>query len=88
MVEKRIESNKANGGTIVIMETGHDYDFIASIINDSDQTLTIFVEDSDDGLEYEPFEVAPNDWVGLLANDEGRGILKCIKNGDFEAVLE
>ena len=49
-----------------VKRTGRDYDFIATIENNTDLILAITPADYD-----EPFYIEPNDWVGLLANDEG-----------------
>lgn len=72
---------------VIVKETGHDYDFIATIENDTDKTLKIFVSDLEQWYE-EPLTVKPHDWIGLLADAEGYGLLEGIKAGDFKAVLE
>ncbi len=70
-----------------VQETGHDYDFAACILNDSPNTLAVYVDDLE-GWYSEPVVIPPNDWMGLLADEEGFGILSCIKDGDFRAVYQ
>jgi hypothetical protein len=73
-------------GYVNFRETGHDYDFIATIENNTDKTLKIFVDDLE-GWYVEPIIVPAHDWVGFLADDEGRFQVESIKNGDFKAIL-
>lgn len=80
-----INSKYENGGSISLMETNHDYDFIAMIDNSTDETLKIFVDDLE-GWYAEPIVVNPHDWVGFLADEEGRNMVAMIKAGDFKAV--
>ena len=72
---------------IIVKETGHDYDFIATIENDTDKTLNIYIDDLE-GWYSNSLVVEPHNWAGLLADDEGYGLLESIKAGDFKAVLE
>lgn len=73
-------------GYVNFRETGHDYDFIATIENNTDKTLKIFIDDLE-GWYVEPIIVPAHDWVGFLADDEGRFQVESIKNGDFKAIL-
>ena len=41
-----------------------------------------------EGWYSDPITIPANDWVGFLADDEGRFQVESIKNGDFKAVLE
>jgi hypothetical protein len=82
-----IKSKYDGYGKIELKETGRDYDFIAYVENNTDKTLKLYIDDLE-GWCSEPIQVAPNDWVGFLADDVGRGQVKSIKNGDFKAVLE
>ena len=36
---------------------------------------------------FKPIIVPAHDWVGFLADDDGRFQVESIKNGDFKAVL-
>lgn len=67
-------------------ETGRSYDFIATVQNTTDSPITISFDSIDQdpyGYCPENFEVAPRDWVGLLADENGWATFKAIKNGDF-----
>lgn len=82
-----IKSRYDDCGEVEIKKTGHDYDFIAYVENNTDKTLKLYVDDLE-GWYSEPIKVAPNDWVGFLADDEGRFQVESIMNRDFKAVLE
>lgn len=62
-----------------VKRTGRDYDFIATIENNTDLILAITPADFE-----EPFYIEPNDWVGLLADDEGYYTLEALENGKYE----
>ena len=88
MVDIMIVKSKYDGyGQVEIKETGHDYDFIAYIENNTDKTLKLYIDDLE-GWYSDPITIPANDWVGFLADDEGRFQVESIKNGDFKAVLE
>ena len=61
--------------------TGRDYDFIAVIENNEPEQITI--ELTGDHCYLEPITVPGNDWVGLLANDEGYLTLEAFEQGDW-----
>lgn len=83
-----IVKSKYDGyGKVEIKETGHNYDFIAYVENNTNKTLKLYVDDLE-GWYSEPIVVSANDWVGFLADDEGRNVVESIMNGDFKAVLE
>lgn len=83
-----IVKSKYDGyGEVEIKETGHNYDFIAYVENNTDKTLKLYVDDLE-GWYSESIVVSANDWVGFLADDEGRNMVESIMNGDFKAVLE
>lgn len=82
-----VKSKYEGYGEVDIKMTGHDYDFIATIENNTDKKLKLYIDDLE-GWYSEPIEVAPNDWVGFLADEEGRFQVDSIMNGDFKAVLE
>ena len=62
---------------IKVTETGKDYDFIATIENKTSQTVYIVPEN------LEEFYILPVDWVGLLADEEGRTTLEAIRKNRF-----
>lgn len=70
-----------------ILELGPNCIYVASIINNTNKKLKIFVDDLE-GWYSKPLVVNPNSQIELFANDEGHSILSCIKDGDFRAVLE
>jgi len=78
-----VASRYQKGKAVKIVPTGNEYDFIASIINDSNNPIKIYVDDLE-GWYSEPITVKANDWIGLTADDEGKDILKCILRGDFK----
>lgn len=58
-----------------IETTGQDYDFIATIQNKTNSDLDCFIGDDEDIICL----LEPNDWVGILANDDGYKELELIK---------
>lgn len=79
-----IVKSKYDGyGEVEVKTTGHDYDFIAHIENNTDNVLKLFIDDLE-GWYSEPIVILPHDWVGLLADEDGRGQLESIMNGDFK----
>ena len=82
-----IKSKYEGYGQVELKTTGHDYDFIAYIENNTDKVLKLYIDDLE-GWYSDPITIPANDWVGFLADDEGRFQVESIKNGDFKAVLE
>lgn len=69
---------------IIIRETGSKTDFIATVENHSDETIYIFPdENADIDTIFEMFEVEPNDWYGIFADDEGRNMVRAFKEDKF-----
>lgn len=66
---------------IRVQTTGHDYGFIATVENKTEKTILIVFDDESDYLLE--FSVKANDWVGLLADDEGYETLEALANGRF-----
>ena len=60
---------------IKITTTGRDYDFIATVSNLTNYPIVITFMDND----FEPIAVAPSDWFGILADDDGRAMLEEMK---------
>ena len=73
---------------IKVSATGHNYDFIAIIDNKTDGQICIHYDEPGYNDNYEPILVAPNDWFGLLADDEGRGWVKAIENNQIYIVTD
>lgn len=65
---------------IKVSTTEHDYDFIAVIENKTNNQICVHYDEPGYNDNYEPILIRSNDWVGLLANDEGRNWVKAIKN--------
>ncbi len=65
---------------IVIKKTGKDYDFIATVENKTDKEICIIFADE----EIDPIIV--NDWVGILADNNGYQSLAALQNSEFEVV--
>lgn len=82
-----IKSKYEGCGSISLMETGHDYDFIAYLANDTNKPQKIFVNDLE-GWYSKPIKIAPYGFVGLFADEEGREQLAFLLDGDFKAIYE
>lgn len=74
-------------GQVDIKKSGRDYDFIATIENNTDKTMKLYIDDLE-GWYSEPVVVAANDRVGFLADEEGRFQVESIMNGDFQVILK
>lgn len=68
---------------IKISTTDRDYDFIAIVENKTDKEIQIIF---DNELEFCNFSVDANDWVGLLANDDGYTSLKELEAERFTVI--
>lgn len=73
---------------IKVSATGRDYDFIAIIDNKTDGQICIHYDKPGYNDNYDPILVAPNDWFGLLADDEGRDWVKAIENNQIYVVTD
>ena len=71
---------------IKVNVTGRDHGFIAIIDNKTDGQICIHYDKPGYNDNYEPILVAPNDWFGLLADDEGRNWVKAIENNQIYIV--
>ena len=69
---------------IRVESTGRDYDFIATIENKTDKKIRVHYKDMDLLDTYDTIDVEPNDWVGLLADEEGRGWVRTFELGQVE----
>ena len=68
---------------IKVSATGHDYDFIAVVENKTNEQICVHYDEPGYNDNYDPILIAPNDWIGLLADDEGRDWLKAIENNQI-----
>lgn len=68
---------------IEVNTTKHDPDFIAVIRNKTNNQICIHYDESGYDDNYDPILIRSNDWVGLLANDEGRDWVKAIENNQI-----
>ena len=71
---------------IKVNTTGKDYGFIAIIDNKTDGQICIHYDKPGYNNNYDPILVAPNDWFGLLADEEGRDWVKAIENNQIYVV--
>ena len=71
---------------ITIETTSKDYDFIATVENKTNDTINIVFTEEYRGLES--FSIKPNDWVGLLADEEGYLSLEVFKSNNFYTIFE
>lgn len=65
---------------IKVSTTNKDYDFINVIENKTNKQISIHYDGPGATDKYNPILIASNDWVGLLADEEGRDWLNAIKN--------
>lgn len=71
---------------IKVSMTGHDYDFIAVIENKTDKQICVHYNTPGYNDVYDPILIAPNNWIGLLADEEGRDWIKTIKNNQIYVI--
>lgn len=71
---------------IKVSTTDKDYDFINVIENKTNKQISIHYDKPGYNDNYDPILIAPNDWVGLLADEKGRDWLNAIKNNQFYVV--
>lgn len=75
---------------LLVKSTGHDYDFIATLeINNSefsrkDEDLVVVFEDEYKDLDA--IQIPQDDWVGLLADEEGYRTIKAIRKHKFYTI--
>ncbi len=64
--------------------TGRNYDFIATVENKADKKIRIHYKDMDFLDTYNTIDIEPNDWVRLLADEEGRGWVRTFEHRQIE----
>lgn len=73
---------------IKVSTTEKDSDFIAVIENKTNQKICVHYDEPGYNDNYDPILIAPNDWVGLLAGEEGRDWVKAIENNQIYVVTD
>lgn len=68
---------------IKVSTTNKDYDFINVIENKTNKQISIHYDEPGCSDNYDPILIASNDWVGLLADKEGRDWLNAIKSNQI-----
>lgn len=68
---------------ITIKKTKHDYDFIATVTNKSENPVLITFKNDD----LPSIRIAPHLWFGILADDEGRAMLKALERKEYSIIL-
>lgn len=71
---------------IKVSTTDKDYDFIAVIENKTNEQICIHYDEPGYNDNYDPILIAPNDWVGLFANEKGRDWMKAFENNQIYVV--
>lgn len=71
---------------IKVSTTDKDYDFIVVIENKTNGLICVHYDEPGYNDNYDPILIAPNDWVGLLANEEGRDWVKAFENNQIYVV--
>ena len=61
---------------------------IATIENKTDGQICVHYDEPGYNDNYNPILVAPNDWIGLLADEEGRDWVKAIENNQIYVVTD
>ena len=69
---------------IRVKSTGRDYDFVATVENKTDKNIRVHYKDMDLLDIYDTIDVEPNDWVGLLADEEGYDLVQKFELGQIE----
>lgn len=73
---------------IKVSTTEHNYDFIAVIENKTDKQICVHYDAPDYNDNYDPILINPNDWVGLLADEEGCDWIETIKHNQIYVVTD
>ena len=68
---------------IKVITTEHDYDFITVIENKTNEKICVHYDEPGYNDNYDPILIEPNDWIGLLADDEGRDWVKAIESNQI-----
>lgn len=71
---------------VKVSTTDKDYDFVAVIENKTNEQICVHYDKPGYNDNYDPILIAPNDWIGLLANEEDRDWVEAIKNNQIYIV--
>ena len=71
---------------IKVDTTGQGSAFIAVIENKLDGQICVHYDKPGYNDNYDPILIAPNDWVGLFANEKGRDWIKAFENNQIYVV--
>lgn len=71
---------------IKVNTTDKDYDFIVVIENKTNEQICVHYNEPCYNDNYDPILIAPNEWIGLLANEEGRDWVEAFKNNQIYVV--
>lgn len=71
---------------VKISTTDKDYDFVAVIENKTNEQICVHYDKPGYNDNYDPILIVPNDWIGLLANEEGRDWVEAFKNNQIYIV--
>ena len=72
---------------IRVESTGRGYDFIATIENKTDKNIRLRYNPMDFDVIYDTIDIEPNDWVGLLADKEGRDLVRTFELGQVDVEI-
>lgn len=65
-----------------IKTTGHDYDFVAAVQNQTDATIHLIFDEAL-GVDVDEFDLYASECIGILADDNGYRILEALVNSKF-----
>ena len=68
---------------ITIKKTRHDRNFIAKVINKSENPILITFNDAD----LNTIRIAPLIWFGILTDDKGKAMLKALEKEEYNILL-
>ena len=68
---------------IKVSTTNKDYDFIAVILNKTNNKICVHYDEPGCNDNYDPILIRSNNWVGLLEDEEGRDWIKAIENNQI-----
>lgn len=61
---------------------------IATIENKTNEQICVHYDEPNYNDNYDPILIAPNDWIGLLADEEGKDWVKAIENNQIYIVTD
>lgn len=73
---------------IKVDTTGKNSASIATIENKTDGQICVHYDEPGYNDNYDPILIAPNDWVALLEDEEGKDWIKAIENNQIYVVTD